>query len=160
METEKLKFKIGLSGTHPEKQPHFRLSVDGIEQVIASISTKVDEIEYFEFEVNLDEGDHNFSIELLNKGVGDTVLDETGQILADMLLNIDSIEIDDIDLGSLKWTLSSYEPEYPTKHVASVFKQSGEHPPKMVKNCVNLGWNGKWTLPFQSPFYIWLLENM
>jgi hypothetical protein len=29
-----------------------------------------------------------------------------------------------------------------------------------LDNCVNLGWNGTYTLKFASPFYIWLLEKL
>jgi hypothetical protein len=62
-------------------------------------------------------------------------------------------------LGSLLWTASDYKPEYPGAHKAKMQAQ-GIELPESVKNCVNLGWNGKWILPFTSPFYIWLLENI
>jgi hypothetical protein len=74
-------------------------------------------------------------------------------------LNIDSIEIDEIDLGSLLWTASKYYPNYPVVYKTKM-QSEGVNLPELVDNCVNLGWNGKWTLPFQSPFYIWLLENI
>jgi len=48
---------------------------------------------------------------------------------------------------------------YPERYKAEVFRR-GDNLPDSVKNCVNLGWNGKWVLPFTSPFYIWLLENI
>lgn len=159
METEKLKFKIGLSGT-TDKAPQYRISIDGVEQVFGNLTTSPNETEYIEFEAELEEGDRNLEIEFLNKGFGDTVTDEKGEIISDMLLNIDSIEIDDIDLGTLKWTLSDYKPQYPNRYVQTVVKDTGKKPDESVKSCVNLGWNGKWSLPFQSPFYIWLLENL
>ena len=120
---------------------------------------KLSETEYFEFDLELTEGENQLEIELLNKGFGDTTIDQDGNIIDDLLLNIDSIEIDEIDLGSLKWTLSDYQPVYPERYKAEVFRR-GDNLPDSVKNCVNLGWNGKWVLPFTSPFYIWLLENI
>jgi len=30
----------------------------------------------------------------------------------------------------------------------------------VLTNCIDLGWNGEWQLEFDSPFYIWLLENI
>jgi len=64
----------------------------------------------------------------------------------DMLLHIRSIEIDEIDLGNLLWSKSQYVGDDVTRPV--------------LDNCVDLGWNGTWTLAFASPFYIWLLENI
>ena len=157
---EKLKFKIGLSGTHPEKQAQYRIGVSGKGKVFGVLNVPTGETEYIEFEAELPEGDHTLDIEFLNKGFGDTVLDEHGEIISDMLLNIDSIEIDEIDLGPLKWTLSQYRPIYPKDYVQNVIKETGAEPKEVVESCVNMGWNGKWSLPFQSPFYIWLLENL
>ena len=159
-ETEKLKFKVGLSGTHPAKQPQYRISIGGKGKVFGVLSSAVNETEYVEFDVTLQEKPQTLEIEFLNKGFGDTVLDENGEILSDFLLNIDSIEIDEIDLGTLKWTLSQYHPIYPHDYILNVIKETGKEPDKVIHSCVNMGWNGKWVLPFQSPFYIWLLEDL
>ena len=69
-----------------------------------------------------------------------------------MLLNIVSVEIDEIDLGHLTYSLSEY-------HVSQYVEYNGEIT-NLVKNCVNLGWNGTWQLSWNTPFYIWLLENI
>ena len=160
METEKLKFKIGLSGT-VEKQPQYRISVNSLELALGHLTVPPGETEYIEFEADIEEGNNKLEIELVNKGFGDTVLDEQGNIISDLILNIESIEIDDIELGAIKWSGSEYRPQYPARYVSSFYKENNKtHPPEVIKNCVNLGWNGKWTLPFQSPFYIWLLENI
>ena len=95
----------------------------------------------------------------LNKTVYDTKLDANGNIVKDLLLNIDSIEIDEIDIGSLKWTASNYTPMYPESYTQHVLR-TGQEIETELKNCVNLGWNGTWSLPFTSPVYIWLLENI
>ena len=159
-ETEKLKFKVGLSGTHPDKQPAFGICVNGEQKAYGNLTASVNNTEYFEFEVDLTEGKHTLDIMLVNKKYGDTQLDENGNIINDLLLNIDSIEIDDIDLGTLRWTASEYCPSYPPPYVRSHMSKNKSPPPAIVKNCINLGWNGKWSLAFESPFYIWLLENL
>lgn len=156
---ELLHFKVGLSGSSNRKQPEFKISVNGVKQVHDKLKGAVNETEYFEFDVEISEGDNSIEIELLNKSFGDTVLDQEGNIIDDMLLNIDSIEIDEIDLGPLKWTISDYRPIYPERYKAEIFRNGG-NVPESVKNCVNMGWNGIWKLPFTSPFYIWLLENI
>jgi hypothetical protein len=158
-EKEILAFKIGLSGTSDKKQTEFKISINGDTVVHSKLTKQPNETEYFEFTYEISEGDNNLEISLLNKGFGDTVIDNEGNIVGDMLLNIDSIEIDEIDLGSLKWTLSEYHPIYPERYRAEARKR-GDELSSPVKNCVNLGWNGTWKLPFTSPFYIWLLENI
>jgi hypothetical protein len=160
LEKETLHFRIGLSGSSDKKHPEFRISINGREYVARQqLTAGVNETEYFDFNVEIEEGDYSLSIELLNKSMFDTVLDSDGNIVNDLLLNIDSIEIDEIDLGSLLWTASEYKPDYPEKHRLKTI-QAGKELPETVKNCVNLGWNGRWILPFTSPFYIWLLEHI
>lgn len=95
-------------------------------------------------------GTHKLIVELYDKDKYQTVL-ENGKIIKDQLLNIEEISIDEIDIGYLKHSLSSY---YPDKEVYK------HEVPLLVKNCVNLGYNGKWELEFTIPIYIWLLENI
>jgi hypothetical protein len=143
---ESLTFKIGLSGTFWSKFPKYSVAVNGqsfAKGIIGSSDTG-----YIEFTCNLQENtEHELQIRLENKIKDDTVEneDKTG-IVKDMLLNIDSIEIDGIDIGQLKWTASKFYPD-----------DKGYNE---LANCVNLGWNGTYVLKFNSPFYPWLLENM
>lgn len=154
MEKETLHFKIGLSGTSNKKQPQFKIKVNDVEYFSEKLTKAPQVTEYFEFDVELVEGDHRLTIEFLNKADGDTVVDNN-TIIEDLVLNIDSIEVDEIDLGTLLWSNSIYIPNYPVYYDNEPQKEIKE-----VKNCVNLGWNGSWHLPFTSPFYIWLLENL
>jgi ABC-type iron transport system FetAB ATPase subunit len=160
LEKETLHFKVGLSGSSSKKHPEFRILVNGHEFVSQrQLTGGVNETEYFEFDAEIDEVDCSLIIEFLNKAEHDTVLGPDGNITEDLLLNIDSVEIDDIDIGTLLWTASDYKPNYFETHRSKLI-QMGQELPETVKDCVNLGWNGKWQLPFTSPFYIWLLENM
>lgn len=156
---ESLHFKLGLSGSSAVKRPEFKILVNDIEVVHGTTTKDVNVTEYFEFDAEVNEGNCLLTIELINKSMRDTVLDSNGNIVQDLLLNIDSIEIGEIDLGTILWTHSEYKPDYPETYKIKMQKQ-GIILPETVKNCVNLGWNGKWTLLFTSPFYIWLLENI
>jgi hypothetical protein len=159
-EKETLHFKVGLSGSSSKKHPEFRILVNGHEFVSQQqLTGGVNETEYFEFDAKIDEGDCSLAIELFNKLESDTVLDSNGNIVEDLLLNIDSIEVDDIDFGPLLWTASEYTPNYFEAYRLNA-SQLGQDLPESVKNCVNLGWNGTWRLPFVSPFYLWLIENI
>ena len=152
---ETLHFKIGLCGSSKHKQPVFVISIDDVEYHRTSLTQDPAVVEYFEFTADMSNGDHGINITLLNKESGDTRQDVDGNIIDDMVLSIESIEIDEIDIGPLKWTSSSYFPDYPAE-----YNNQDQKNIKEVKNCVNLGWNGTWRLPFASPFYIWLLDNL
>jgi hypothetical protein len=145
--TEKLHFRIGLSGTYWDQTPKYSILVDGTCIKQEHVTVPSDETFYVEFDHELAEDSHNLIIRLENKTSADTVenQDKTA-IVQDMLLNIVSIEIDEINIGNLIWTHSEFVGDDPARPV--------------LNNCVNLGWNGSWTLPFNSPFYIWLLENI
>ena len=147
MITEKLEFRISLSGTYWDKKPEYAILLDGSEMSHGTIVVDSGTIFDIEFSADLTEdAEHTLSIVLLNKTDSDTVenSDKTG-IEKDMLLNIEDVEIDGISIGAMRWSHS----EYVVPHL-----------PEAIKNCVNLGWNGSWNIKFTSPFYIWLLENM
>lgn len=146
---EQVHVKLGLSGTYWDKKPQYRVSINDNVMSQGSISTERDTVEYIEFDVDYDTDAATLKIELLNKAPEDTKKDSDDpvnfNIVDDMLLNIVSIEIDDVNLGQIPYTHSEYRPE-------------GRD--EVIKNCVNLGWNGAWTLTWTNPFYIWLLESI
>mgnify|MGYP001565425315 CR=1 FL=1 len=96
---------------------------------------------------DLVDGEHKIIIEMYNKHEGDTVIGNDNNIVNDVVLNIDKIIIDEVELGSLLWSASTYYP-------------SDENSPESLRDCVNLGWNGSWELPFSAPTYLWLLDNL
>jgi hypothetical protein len=102
------------------------------------------------FERKVDEGSHELKIRLENKTTSDTVI-ENGEVVKDMLLNIDDITIDDISLGNLLWS-AEYVLDKPHEYQGKIINH--------LDGCVNLGWNGTYILKFTSPFYIWLLEKL
>lgn len=159
MDTEVLHFKIGLSRSSESKIVEFSILINDQVVVDSTLSGQKNSTEYFEFDSELNEGLCSLIVEFKNKSISDTILDANGNIIEDLLLNIDSIEVDEIDLGTLLWTASEYNPKYPA-HYKIKMQAEGKDLSKPMKNCVNLGWNGQWVLPFSSPFYIWLLENL
>jgi len=146
--TEQVKFRIGLSGTYWDKKPQYVISLN--DQLITDgiITGESNEIQYIEFNHGLiEEQVHELHIRFPNKTDSDVVQNkDCTEILKDMLLNIVSIEIDDIDLGQLVWSCSKF------------IADDSNRP--TLEECVNLGWNGTYTLTFRSPFYLWLLENI
>lgn len=147
MSTEKLHFKIALGGTYWDKKPKYSILVNDSIVVSDHVNTPSNETSFVEFDVEVPEGPCVLKIRLENKDNSDTVQssDKT-EILKDMLLNIGKIEIDEIDLAHLVYQNSVFKGDDPSRPI--------------LNNCVNLGWNGTWELPIESPFYIWLLENI
>jgi hypothetical protein len=148
MNEEKLSFVVTLSGTFWERRPQFSIWLDD-HMVVSSeiVSAAQQEIK---FERTIDDGTHTLKIRLENKTNADTNI-RNGEVIDDMLLNIDDITIDDISLGNLLWS-AEYILDHPQQY-------NGQTIIKM-DNCVNLGWNGTYVLKFTSPFYIWLLEQL
>lgn len=143
MTLEKLNFKIGISGTFFNNVPSYSILLNGKEYANGKAKETT---EFIEFVEDLDEDqEHLLEIRLLNKTKRDTLV-ENNVIIKDTLLNIDSISIDDIELGELKWKMSEFVGDNPDRPI--------------LQRCVNLGWNGSYRLKFSSPFYLWLLENM
>lgn len=148
MNEEKLNFAIALTGTYWSKRPQFSVWLDDHVIIQSEIAGQAQQI--VNFERTLNEGPHTLKIRLENKDSSDTQI-ENGEVIKDMLLNINDITIDDISLGSLRWSA-----EYILDHPQEYKGQEIDH----LDGCVNLGWNGTYLLKFTSPFYIWLLEKL
>ncbi len=112
----------------------------------------ISEEETIEFECGCG-AENELKIEFAEKKQSDVVLDKDGNILSDQLLHIKKIEIDEIDITNLCRMQAEYTPTDPW--------YIENHPDSPVlRNHMDLGWNGNWTLQFETPFYIWLLENL
>lgn len=145
-DTESVDINIVLSGTFWKTPPRAKTYINDI----LIFDDLVIDKKIISWSGKLSDGIHKLTIELYGKDKYQTVL-ENGKIIKDQLLNIEEISFDDIDIEHLKHSLSNY---YPDKEVYK------NEVPLLVKNCVNLGYNGKWELEFKIPIYIWLLENI
>ena len=148
MQEEKLSFVVTLSGTYWDRRPQFSIWLDDHAVIQSEIASTAQQS--VTFERTIDEGPHTLKIRLENKTKADTNI-RNGEIVDDMLLNIDDIMIDDISLNNLLWS-----GEYVLDKKQTYKGQEIDH----LDNCVNLGWNGTYILKFTSPFYIWLLEKL
>lgn len=144
---EPIDIVINLSSSYWQDPPKAKVYID--DNLI--FEDKIIESKEIKWSGDLTEDRHKLTIELFDKNKYQTIV-EDGKIIKDQLLNINSISFDEIDIGFLKHSLSNY---YPNKDL-----YVEENTPLLVKNCVNLGYNGKWELEFSTPIYIWLLENI
>jgi|TARA_R110000851_G_scaffold297934_1_gene453356 hypothetical protein len=159
MATEKLKFKLELYATTWDKLPHAEILLNDKSYFKDDITGTEDNPDIIEFEHECTEGETaTLTVNHSGKVTGQTVVNDKGDILKDQLLHIKSIEIDEIELGALVYE-GVYTPQYPEPW-ATQQREAGTELQKSFKNVTSMGHNGKWQLKFESPFYMWLLENL
>ena len=155
---EKLKFALELWAEYWDKKPIAEIRINAETKYRAEIDGTEDKPTLIEFEHELVEGEeYDLQIVRSNKENSQTFLQD-GEIVKDQLLNIKSIEIDDIDIGALVYE-GIYTPEYPEPWATDT-KKAGKELPESMPNVTCMGHNGVWSLRFGSPFYMWLLENL
>ena len=158
MTTEKLKFKLELYATMWDKPPVADIKINEKSFFKEEITSTNDKPTIIEFEHEFEEGKpYNLIIDRSGKNKRETVV-EDGKIVKDQLLHIKSIEIDEIDIGALVYE-GVYKPNYPEPWATQQAK-AGNKLPETFKNVNRIGHNGTWTFTFESPFYMWLLENL
>ncbi len=106
-----------------------------------------------EIDVRIEDNTENFlTIEYYNKDAKqDIQIGHDGEISKDKRVEIKSIKLEDIELDFFQLadsTAFKYEPVDPEGQSATGF------------DATKLAWNGKTTLRFTTPVYIWLLENL
>jgi hypothetical protein len=147
---ETLHFKLELAGTYWEKKPQYSVLINDELVKIDTVSTPSGESFFVEFDHEVTEGNVSLKIRLENKEDSDVLKDNYDtadfNIIGDLLLHIRSIEIDEIELGNMIYSKSLFTGDDTARPT--------------LDNCIDLGWNGTWTINFTSPFYIWLLENI
>jgi chaperonin GroEL (HSP60 family) len=159
MATEKLKFKLELYATMWDKPPHAEILINDKSYFKDGITATEDKPQVIEFEHEVEEGvDYELIIKRSGKVNNQTVVNDKGDLLKDQLLNIKSIEIDEIDIGALVYE-GIYTPEYPEPW-ATQQREAGTELKESFKNVTQIGHNGTWRFKFSSPFYMWLLENL
>ena len=159
MATEKLKFKLELYATMWDQPPVAEIKLNSKSYFHAEIRSTEQDPTVIEFEAEFTEGsEYNLIIERSGKFNNQTVINNKGDILKDQLLHIKSIEIDEIDIGALVYE-GVYTPEYPEPW-ATQQREAGNDLRESFKNVTQMGHNGTWRFKFESPFYMWLLENL
>tara|TARA_Y100001972_G_scaffold52128_1_gene63850 strand:+ start:235 stop:681 length:447 start_codon:yes stop_codon:yes gene_type:complete len=147
---EKINFKIDLEIiTHKDvkEHPFVNISINGYPQFgeILEKSTVVD------IDVEIQQDTDNFlTIEYMNKDPENDVIFNETSILKDKRVEIKNISINDIALDYFSFenkdTLTYESLDGKEKHTGF--------------EATKLSWNGRTTLKFTTPVYIWILENL
>jgi hypothetical protein len=150
LETVNIKLDLSII-THDavSEHPFVNISLNGFPQ----FGEICDKDTVVEIDVEIQDDAENFlTIEYMNKDAKrDVVLGEDNTPVADKRVEINSISFDDIELDFSQLTdpaTFNYETNDPIGINAAGF------------DATKLSWNGKTTLKFTTPVYIWLLENL
>ena len=152
-----MNFKLGLIGHYWDKVPAYQIVIDDNIVKEGQISAESGTSEIIDFDLDLAEGDHVLKVRFTNKTNEQTVKDneedpDNYEIVKDMTLEIDTIEVDQVDLGEMKWD-GIYRVDKPVSY-------NGEENVTEIQRCTNMGWNGQYEFRFSTPFYLWLLDNI
>jgi len=91
---------------------------------------------------------HCLTIDLSGKSSQHTTIDDRGHIIQDNLVHINNARLDDIDLGHLFHEKCRYTHD-----------SNGNSDTVTEQFFGKMGCNGRVEFGWQSPFYLWLLEN-
>ena len=127
------------------------ISINGEEK--EKFTLRAGEEKTLEVEFDVDDGDHNLTIEhLYTPNLESAII-------------IDSIVLDDIDLGVILYK-GEYTPTYPEPWYTD--ETNAGRPPKSIiggpdgsmgSSPLFMGWEGTYSLKFSTPLYKWLLDR-
>ena len=95
-----------------------------------------------------DVGTHLLEIELSNKTLAHTQINSAGNIISDVRIIVDGIKFLGVNINELVWRRMEYHHDFNGTRAQITDSFHGE-----------MGCNGIVRLSFDSPTYIWLLEN-
>jgi hypothetical protein len=104
--------------------------------------------ESFEFDIPLDDGNHELKIVHHGKTVDDHLVDDRGQIIQDKFVEIQRIWMDGVELQQELWTARFFP----------VYMHKADHEPYYISPNLYLGHNGSWIMDFATPALIWLIN--
>lgn len=96
-----------------------------------------------------DDVEHELKFVLKNKTQQHTIVDDSGNIVKDCVIEIKNIKFDEIELGHLFVEQAVYTHDF-----------NGSGSTIQDKFYGTMGCNGSVSLKFTTPMYLWLLENM
>ena len=159
METENINFKLDITGEGWDG--HYPTCVVRINNEVmwkgpAEGKTEVS------FDAELEENaDHELSIAYVDRNDSrDTKRDADNNITANKFIEINSINVDNIELEPYHIVYCTGVTTYTDASYAQCNATDPENYPLVFTNNTHLGTEGRYTLKLTSPIYMWLLENM
>lgn len=144
METTKLLFNVETS----DAECPFDVEII-LDDIVMLKNNHVQEKITFEYDIDDNDGDHELQIRITGKTPDHTKIDAVGTIIKDATLFIHNFEIDNIDVNQLFLEKCVYTHDF-----------NGTQPEITDSFHGTAGCNGTISFKFNTPVYLWLLENM
>lgn len=138
-----------LSFTVRSTHRDLKLTVKLNDQVVLEPELSLEPNKYSITFDDIEDYTYKLGFELSGKTSELTRIDESGNIIADEIVEINEIDIDDININQLFFDKAKYRHDF-----------NGTKDPINDRFFGTMGCNGVISFEFTTPFYLWLLENM
>lgn len=142
---EELDFEIKLLSNTIDNCPSIKIGIDSTEyfngEVLGEQTVKFSASVLDNFNLNIDYAGNN---------PADLILNEQGMPINSVIVTVDSVKIEGIDVTEMAYNHSKFNIDPNEKYIEDY----------QLEECMELGPRGVWTMPMQSPVYIWILENL
>jgi len=152
----KIKFDLHLQANFWRHSPNLVIKLN--DKIVERINNFVNRQKtHISFDADLDDGEHQLTIERVNKAITDTVVKDS-KIVKDSTVDIIDVVIDKISIDTLL-DKANFFPKYPEPWFSQQ-KQIGKEPSASYNYCRTLHHNGEWKLDFANPVHIWFFQNI
>lgn len=141
-----INFSCVLDTTDPACSLGMEIWIDDLKIFDQDHITQCEKISY---SFSDDDGEHELKFVMKGKTQAHTQINEAGEIVSDARLVIQNIEFDQIKISQIFSDLATYTHDF-----------NGTQDQIQEKFYGEIGCNGTVSMPFTTPVYIWLLENM
>ena len=141
--------KVGIKNKEDSTAPlTVAIVIDGVAQTEETYRPGKELIHTFT--ISDEEAEHTLEIFLKGKTYDHTKLDVDGNVVADSLIEVTVLELEDIDVMTPLRETSTYVHSYNNPDLEPVSDEFN----------FAMGCNGTVTMKFSTPAFIWLLENI
>ena len=142
---EELDFEIKLLSNTIDNCPSIKIGIDSTEyfngEVLGEQTVKFSASVLDNFNLNIDYAGNN---------PADLILNDEGMPINSVIVTVDSVKIEGIDVTEIAFNHSKFNIDPNEKYIEDY----------QLEECMDLSHHGVWTMPMQSPVYIWILENL
>lgn len=142
---EKLNFKIKLLSNAVDTCPDVRVLLDDKEYFSGPVFGE----ETVEFDAEID-NNFTLNVEFAGNDPKNFILDRNGLPTNSIEITVENILLEGIDIRDMAYNLSQFQVDPSEKYIENY----------TLTECMDFGFKGVWTLPIESPVYIWILENL
>ena len=142
---EELNFKIKLLSNAVDICPGVRVLLDDKEYYSGTIFGE----EIVEFNAEIDD-DFTLNVEFEGNDPRNFILDSDGMPTNSVNITISEILVEGVNINDIAFEMASFNIDPSEKYIENY----------TLTNCMDFGFKGVWTLPIESPVYIWILENL